>query len=172
MTRVTRTSSFHTSSVHEAPRHVIEDAAQAHADAMAEIHRAAFPAREAWSRDVIRLQLELPSGFGLIAPLGGMVLGRVMADEAEILTLAVIPAARRLGLGAALLRAAMDHAFRSGAAAMFLEVSVTNRAAQMLYAGHGFARAGLRRRYYADGTDALVLRAVSPPGGTGHPAEP
>ncbi len=169
--RVTPTSSLRTSSFHGPSGHAIEDAAQAHADAMAEIHQAAFPAREAWSCDVIRLQLELPASFGLIAPLGGMILGRVMAGESEIITLAVIPSARRLGLGAALLRAAMDRAFRSGATEMFLEVAVTNRAAQMLYAGHGFQRAGLRRRYYTDGTDALVLRAVSPPGGTGHPNE-
>ena len=45
-----------------------------------------------------------------------------------------------------------------GAAAMFLEVSESNLAARALYEAGGFARAGLRRRYYADGTDALVLR--------------
>jgi len=36
---------------------------------------------------------------------------------------------------------------------------VTNDAARSLYAAHGFAEAGLRRRYYSDGTDALVLRS-------------
>ena len=140
----------------------IEDATLAHADALAAIHRDAFPAQEAWSRDVMRLQLELPASFGRIAPLGGMILGRIAADESEIVTLAVTPAARRLGLGTALLRAAMNHAFRMGAAAMFLEVAVNNGAARALYARHGFLRAGLRRRYYTDGTDALVLRAVLP----------
>ena len=54
------------------------------------------------------LQLELPATFGLIHPLGGMILGRVAADEAEILTLAVAPAQRRRGIGSALLRAAME----------------------------------------------------------------
>jgi ribosomal-protein-alanine N-acetyltransferase len=45
-----------------------------------------------------------------------------------------------------------------GAAAMFLEVSERYAAARGLYATAGFAEAGRRRRYYADGADALVLR--------------
>ncbi len=94
-----------------------------------------------------------------------MILARVAADEAEILTLAVAPPSRRAGLGAALLRAAMRHAGRVGARTMFLEVAVTNGAARALYASFGFREAGLRRGYYIDGTDALVLRS-------GFPAEP
>ena len=134
---------------------------------MAAIHRAAFSTREAWSRDVIALQMELPGVFGLIAEQGGMILARVTVDEAEILTLAVSPLARRAGLGRALLRDAMDRAWLMGAAAMFLEVAVTNAPARALYAGQGFSESGLRRGYYPDGTDALVLRAALPgePGG-------
>jgi ribosomal-protein-alanine N-acetyltransferase len=109
------------------------------------------------------LQLEHPTTFGLLHPDGGMILGRVAADEAEVLTLAVVPAARRRGIGAALLRAAMTRATELGSKVMFLEVAVTNRAARNLYAGHGFAEAGLRHRYYVDGTDALVLRSSLPP---------
>jgi ribosomal-protein-alanine N-acetyltransferase len=140
--------------------HAIENATSAHADVIATIHRAAFPLTESWSRDVMMLHLELPSTFGLIAPLGGMILGRVAADEAEILTLAVTPERWRQGLGSALLRGAMERAADLGAAAMFLEVAVTNHAARALYAAHGFTESGLRRRYYADGTDALVLRST------------
>jgi ribosomal-protein-alanine N-acetyltransferase len=138
----------------------IETATRAHADAMEAIHRTAFPPIDAWSRDVILLQLEIPATFGLISSRGGMVLGRVAADEAEILTLAVSPTQRRLGLGSALLGAAMERATGLGAAAMFLEVAVTNHAARALYEKHGFAEAGLRRHYYTDGTDALVLRST------------
>jgi ribosomal-protein-alanine N-acetyltransferase len=127
---------------------------------MAKIHRAAFPPAEAWSRDVMLLHLELPQTVGLLHAGGGMILARVAADEAEILTLAVDPARRRQGIGAALLRAAMERAAGMGATAMFLEVAVTNQAARALYAAHGFTEAGLRRRYYADGTDALILRST------------
>jgi [ribosomal protein S18]-alanine N-acetyltransferase len=137
----------------------IHAATPAHACVLATIHRAAFPAREAWSRDVMAMQLELPATFGFFHDDGAMVLARVAADEAEILTLAVAPEQRRRGLGSALLRAAMARAGALDAVTMFLEVSVTNAAARGLYAAHGFVEAGLRRRYYADGTDALVLRS-------------
>jgi ribosomal-protein-alanine N-acetyltransferase len=136
----------------------IETATVAHAGVMAEIHRAAFPVAEAWSRDVMILHLGLPSTFGLVHSLGGMILTRAVVDEAEILTLAVHPGQRRRGIGSALLGAAKERAGGLGATAVFLEVAVTNDAARSLYAAHGFAEAGLRRRYYWDGTDALVLR--------------
>ena len=55
---------------------------------------------------------------------------RVAADEAEVLTLAVAPAARRQGLGAALLETALLAAAAAGAGAMFLEVSTGNAAAR------------------------------------------
>ena len=106
------------------------------------------------------LQLEVPATFGLIHSRGGMILGRVAADEAEILTLAVNPGQRRRGIGSALLRAAMDRAASLGATTMFLEVAVTNDPARALYAAHGFTEAGMRRHYYSDGTDALILRST------------
>ena len=138
----------------------IETATAAHASLLAEIHAEAFPPDEVWSRTVILSQLELPTTIALLHPLGGMILARVMADEAEILTLAVHPSARRQGVGGALLEVAKARAASAGAAAMFLEVAVTNNAARALYAAHGFLEAGLRRRYYSDGTDALVLRST------------
>jgi ribosomal-protein-alanine N-acetyltransferase len=142
------------------PAETIERAGLAHAAVMAEIHRAAFPPKEAWSRDVMLLHLELPTTIGFVHASGGMILARVAADESEILTLAVVPACRRQGIGAALLRIAMAHAAERGATSMILEVAVTNQAARALYLAHGFTEAGLRRHYYADGTDALILRST------------
>jgi len=105
--------------------------------------------------------------FGLIDPEGGMVLARVAADQAEILALAVIPAVRRQGRGAALLAAAEARAAAAGAAAMFLEVAEPNAPARSLYARAGYAPAGRRRAYYPDGADALVLRkSLSPAAAT------
>ena len=135
----------------------------AHAALLAEIHAAAFPPAGSWSCDVIALQLELRTTFALLHPAGGFVMARAMADEAEILTLAVIPALRRQGLVRLLLGAAMTRAAVLGAAAMFLEVATTNHAARGLYVAMGFVESGLRRRYYADGTDALVLRSTLAP---------
>ena len=145
----------------------IEAATRFHANAMAEIHRLAFSPAEAWSRDVMILQLDLPATFGLVHPDGGMILARVAADESEILTLAVHPGQRRRGLASALLRAAMDRAVVLGAVSMFLEVATTNHAARALYRAHGFTEAGLRRHYYSDGTNALILRSTLPAGSAG-----
>jgi ribosomal-protein-alanine N-acetyltransferase len=144
----------------------------AHAAALAAIHAAAFPPGEAWDAAAFRGQLQLAGVFGAIDPAGGMVLARIAADAAEILTLAVMPESRRQGLGAELLRAALAEAAARGASAMFLEVSEANAAARALYAGvvhagERFAAVGRRRRYYRDGSDALLLRcALIPPCGS------
>jgi [ribosomal protein S18]-alanine N-acetyltransferase len=141
---------------------MIERAQAAHAVAMAAIHAEAFP-RGAWGPDAIAIQLALPGTFGLIAAEGGMILARTAAGEAEILTLAVVPAARRRGLGRMLLEAAGREAARRGARAMFLEVSSGNHAARSLYSTVGFAEVGRRARYYSDGADALILHAPLSP---------
>jgi [ribosomal protein S18]-alanine N-acetyltransferase len=123
------------------------------------IHAACFPPNERWNENVMVLQLGLLGGFGLLHPAGGFVLARVAADEAEILTIAVRPAAQRAGLGRQLLRAVMEEAHTRGAKKMFLEVAPENAAARALYAGFGFLQVGRRPHYYPTGGDALVLSA-------------
>lgn len=134
----------------------------AHAAILAAVHATAFPPRERWGADAISLQLALPGVFGFLDPRGGMLLARVTADEAEILTLAVEPRARRQGVATALLQHALTEARTRGARCMLLEVSVENAAARALYDRTGFVEVGRRPRYYADGSDALVLRAGLP----------
>lgn len=137
---------------------MLRRAIHADVEVMAAIHAAAFAAADAWSAEVFDLQLAMPNIFGLLHQKGGLILARVAADEAEILTLAVVPAVRRAGLGFALLAAATELATSLSARAIFLEVSATNIAAQALYTRAGFIHAGRRRRYYSDASDALVLR--------------
>ena len=132
----------------------------AHGPAMAAMHAASFPPRERWGADAMALQLGLPGAFGYLAGPDGFVLARVAADEAEILTLAVVPSARRGGLATALLRAALSHAAASGAASMLLEVAEANEAARALYASLGFMPVGRRKGYYGAGMDALVLKCA------------
>ena len=82
----------------------------------------------------------------------------LMADEAHISTLAVRADWRRRGLGELLLVAMLDEARRLGAERATLEVRVSNRAAQALYAKYGFEQTGRRKAYYSDsGEDALIL---------------
>jgi len=136
----------------------LQPAGVAEATALAALHAASFPPEESWGPDALRLMLEMPGSFALVQPGEGFILVRTALDEAEILTLAVVPAARRRGLGGTLLASAMAAARGRGAMAMFLEVAEYNAAARALYAAAGFAEAGRRKRYYPDGADALVLR--------------
>ena len=133
------------------------------AQALAQIHAAAFD--HAWSAAEIAQLLDGPGGFALLieteAPLA-FILCRAVAGEAEILTLAVDPAARRRGLARALVEAAAGAARMAGADVMFLEVAHDNLPALGLYEAAGFERAGLRRGYYdrgvAGSADAVVMR--------------
>ena len=125
---------------------------------LAEIHAAAFPAP--WDAAAFEALLAQTGVFVLEAP-DGFILLRTVADEAEILTLAVRPAARRSGLGAGLVKQGAAAAAARGATRLFLEVADDNAPARALYARAGFAEAGRRPGYYArpDGgrQDALIL---------------
>jgi ribosomal-protein-alanine N-acetyltransferase len=131
--------------------------APAHLEVAAEIHHRCFP--EAWDAAQLGLLLRMPGCFGVMAaPPDGFVLARVAADEAEIITIAVLPAARRSGLGGRLLDAACAAAAQAGAAALFLEVASDNCAAIALYHGRQFQAVGRRANYYGRNRDAIVLR--------------
>lgn len=83
----------------------------------------------------------------------------VVADSAEVLTVGVVPTARRHGVARLLLARLLDEARRRGAREVFLEVRVDNTAALALYDREGFARVGRRRGYYDHGRiDAVVMR--------------
>ena len=131
------------------------DASPLHAESLAAIHAAAFPPGERWDANAIAGVLATPGAFGLLDARGGMLLARSVAGEAEVLTLAVAPHARRRGLARALLDRAVA---MLGDAPLFLEVSAQNTAALALYGAAGFEACGRRRDYYGAGRDALLLR--------------
>jgi ribosomal-protein-alanine N-acetyltransferase len=133
-------------------------ATPSHAAVLEAIHAACFPTAEQWNALAFATQLSLPGCFGLLDPEGALLLGRVAADEAEVLALAVLPGLRRAGRAKTLLGRAEHQAATAGARNLFLEVSAANAPARALYAGMGYSEVGRRRRYYADGTDALLLR--------------
>ena len=143
-------------------------ASPAHAAVLAALHALAFPPSERWDAAAFASQLALPGVFGLLLPEAGLVLARVAADEAEILTLGIVPPARRAGHGSALLRVAEMRAAGAGARKMFLEVAADNVAAWAMYKAAGYETVGRRARYYSDGADALVLaKSLSPGAATG-----
>ena len=132
--------------------------AAATAARLAEVHAAAFSAP--WDAAAFEVLLD-QAGVFAIEEAEGFIMLRAVADEAEILTLAVRPRARRQGLGARLVRDGATEAASRGAGRLFLEVADDNAAALALYARARFAEAGRRPGYYAcpDGgrRDALIL---------------
>ena len=130
---------------------------------MARLHADSFD--EAWSEANFEGLLASPGVFSLMArakeqPIG-FVLARAVADEAEILTLAVNPAYRRHGVGRQLVQATAEKATALGATALFLEVAADNAPALALYRSCGFREVGRRESYYVRGAgpaDALALR--------------
>lgn len=82
------------------------------------------------------------------------------ADEAEILTVAVAPHARRRGIARALMRCMLRHACAYGAETVFLEVRASNEAARALYRSLGFTQTGIRKNYYARPKEDAVLMAL------------
>jgi ribosomal-protein-alanine N-acetyltransferase len=131
--------------------------------ALAALHAHCFP--DPWDARAIAELLAVPGSFGFVAP-DGFILARVAAEEAEILTLAVSPRARRSGTGTALVETAAAHAHRLGARTLFLEVGAGNHPAYALYRRLGFIEAGRRKGYYTAGRerpeDALILRSNLP----------
>ena len=131
---------------------------------LSELHRAAFAGvGRGWSADEIA---RLAAQGALIADDagGGFALIAVAADEAELLTIAVAPSARRAGVGAALLSKAIAEAAKAEAGRMFLEVAADNAPALALYRRAGFRDVGRRPRYYARGAERIdaVMMEKSP----------
>lgn len=125
---------------------------------LADLHALAF--ESPWDAKAFDDFLD-QSGVLALEAADGFILIRTVADEAEILTLAVRPQARQAGLGLRLVEQACVDAVSRGATRLFLEVADDNVAARALYAKAGFSEAGRRGGYYGrrDGSriDALVL---------------
>lgn len=81
----------------------------------------------------------------------------LMVDQAHVVTVAVLPDARRRGYGRLLLHELLALSQREGMTDATLEVRPSNAAARELYREYGFYEVGERKRYYGDGEDALVL---------------
>lgn len=134
---------------------------------LARLHAGCFA--EAWDTAAIARLLAMPGAFAFTAARDGepvgFVIARQAADELEIVSLGVLPAARRAGAAQSLMQAALARAAAAGARACFLEVAEGNSVARALYLRLGFAQAGRRPRYYGSEA-ALVLRCDIAPAQT------
>jgi [ribosomal protein S18]-alanine N-acetyltransferase len=87
----------------------------------------------------------------------GFLIGRQVADEAEILNLAISVVKRRKGKGGALLKAAM-HEFRARQVSrVFLEVRESNESGIAFYEKYGFSETGRRPGYYHNPDEAAIV---------------
>jgi ribosomal-protein-alanine N-acetyltransferase len=136
-------------------------------DGVMEVMTAAFGNRygEAWSRSQcagilpmagvsLTIARDYESGDAI-----GFSLSRRVADEAELLLLAVLPDRHREGVGTCLLDDFIDRARANGVLRVHLEVRDGNPAIAM-YRAAGFAAAGRRRNYYY-GADGLRFDALT-----------
>lgn len=132
-------------------------------DAMAALHARAMTTPRPWTSAEFDALLAAP-GTVAVGDAAGFALGRVVLDEAELLTLAVDPARWRQGIGRSRLDGFERQARARGAAVAHLEVAWSNQPAIALYTKAGWTEAGRRRAYYRtpDGgaEDALLFRKI------------
>jgi [ribosomal protein S18]-alanine N-acetyltransferase len=136
-----------------------------HAEDLAACHRTLFT--EGWDQPTFEGLLSHPTSTSLIARHGnpqqtiGFIVGRLAADEAEILTFGVIQDWQRQGVGRRLIEGMARAAKRAEAKRVFLEVAGDNMPAMVLYSRLGFKEVGRRKGYYVragqPAVDALVL---------------
>ena len=141
------------------------DADAQFADAFAALQSQLFA--QAWDSESFTALMQQPASLALIALSGdearpvGFVLGRVIADEAEIMSIGVAQDRQRQGIAARLMTDFVRLAGKHGADRVFLEVAEDNEPARQLYLAQGFSEVGRRGAYYErpQGTrvDALVL---------------
>ncbi|QGZ96959.1 GNAT family N-acetyltransferase [Terricaulis silvestris] len=145
---------------------MIEAARAEQAELLGDLHARAFD--KGWSASEIAKLMENTAVFALIsrgADAQGFVMAWAAAGDAELLTVAVVPEARRKGVGASLVTSAGVAALVRGAASMHLEVAEDNAAARALYAKLGYEEAGRRHAYYAGeggSVDAIVMHRTLP----------
>ncbi|MCV3272228.1 GNAT family N-acetyltransferase [Roseobacter sinensis] len=132
-------------------------------EGLAALHERSFTSERPWSASEFT-DLLADAHVRLLHRDHGFALIRTVADESELLTLAVHPDHRRQNIADALVT---DWLKTVKASIAFLEVAADNEAARALYSKHGFAESGRRQAYYRrDGAapvDAVLMTAALPP---------
>lgn len=135
---------------------IIQPAAKSDLPALAEIHSSSFS--HAWSDGELEKMLDNDNYICLVArapykpgkPPSGFIFVRSILDEAEVITIATKPSARRKGVARQLMHAAIRQLQHDRGSRLFLEVDALNEAAVRLYKTLGFKQVGTREGYYPD----------------------
>lgn len=132
-------------------------------EALALLHRRCF--ETAWNAADFEVTLAEPHGKALLALQEGAIVGcilfRTVADEAEILSIFIVPEIQRHGIGRQLLAHCMADLRKEGIAMLYLEAPENNVAALGLYKDAGFQKTGRRRNYYrlnGKAVDAVLMK--------------
>ena len=132
---------------------------------LADIHRSAFSQGRGWSASEFETLIKSPHCF-VVSESHGFALGRVVAEEAELLTIAVEPEAQGRGIGKRCLAKFHAEAANRDAVSAFLEVAADNLSALSLYKSSGWKESGRRAGYYArhnaPAIDALLMTRSLP----------
>lgn len=124
-----------------------------------------FPPEISYSRMELKVYMRKRGSFTLVAAdannnddnkIAGFIVAHA-GRTGHIITIDVVAAARRSGVGSQLLRAAEDRLRAAGCSAVGLETAVDNVSALSFYKRHGYSVVKTRPRYYSNGVDALVL---------------
>lgn len=130
-------------------------------EAVAEIAKESLP--EHWSLDGIKNVLRYDNNIYYVArDLSGKIVGfagiMLVADEAELLNIAVSGSFRGRGIGQELLTKVLSKASQKGTQRMLLEVRKSNTSAINLYHKNGFVELGERKNYYSNPKeDAIIM---------------
>jgi len=120
------------------------------------LHKLCFPNKPWCADDFSDLK---KSGCEVIASDNGFIVWRVVADEAELITIGVSADERGTGIAAAMLGIMEKELKRADVHKIFLEVAVDNAPAICLYKKYGYTNIGIRPKYY-DGIDAIIMEKV------------
>lgn len=129
-------------------------------EALARLHAAAFTIPRPWTAPEFEALLEQAGVFVHCEGEAGFILGRVVVNEVELLTLAVDPDARRHGHGRRLVERFEATAAARAATRALLEVAEDNTAAQALYTAMGYRVTARRPRYYTQPDGAPVTALI------------
>ncbi|MGZ5165643.1 MAG: GNAT family N-acetyltransferase [Burkholderiales bacterium] len=120
-----------------------------------------------YSRRELEFYLRRPRAITLVAEADAKIVGFIIADldrrsNGHVITIDVLPNARRGGLGSTLMEATEQRLIASHAKRVYLETAVDNAAALAFYKRHGYSVTGTIPRYYLDSIDALVMEKLLP----------
>lgn len=135
-------------------------------DALYAIDQACYSRGIAYSRSTLREFLKLPGahclvarvGDGPIAPVAGFIIGESAGAEAHIITIDVLKAHRRAGIGTALLHVIEEQLAARGAKRIELETATANAPGVAFWEHHSYRKVGVLREYYLGGFDAWKMR--------------